>query len=77
MLNSDSEIMKEMRINEESTEEEWDKYYQVSTAARSDILDTVSDYAVLIEKNRNERIFVMLNSWYDPIFTKSFLLGQY
>ena len=76
-FNSDSEIMKEMGINEEPTGEEWDKYYEFSTAARSDILDTVSDYAVLIEKNGNERIFVMLNSWYDPIFTKSFLLDQY
>lgn len=74
--NSDSEIMEEMGINEESTEEEWDEYYEASTTARSDILDTVADYAVLIEKNENERIFVMLNSWHDPLFTKAFPLDQ-
>ena len=74
--NSDSEIMEEMGIDDESSEEEWDKYYEASTAARSDILDTVAEYAVLIEKNEKERIFVMLNSWHDPLFTKAYPLDQ-
>ena len=55
---------------------ERDKYYEASTAARSDILDTVAEYAVLIEKNEKERIFVMLNSWHDPLFTKAYPLDQ-
>lgn len=74
--NSDSEIMEEMGINDESTEEEWENYYEATTTARSEILDTVADYAVLIEKNEKERIFVMLNSWHDPLFTKAYPLDR-
>lgn len=74
--NSDSAIMEEMGINEESTESEWDAYYEETTTARSNILDTVAEYAVLIEKNDKERIFVMLNSWHDPLFTKVYPLDE-
>lgn len=74
--NSDSAIMEEMGIGEESTESDWEAYYEETTTARSNILDTVAEYAVLIEKNDKERIFVMLNSWHDPLFTKVYPLDE-
>jgi len=74
--NSDSKIMEEMNIDEDSSAEEWEEYYEASTSARSDILDTIAEYAVLVEKNDKERIFVMLNSWHDPLFTKAYPLDK-
>lgn len=74
--NSDSQILEEMNLDDDSSAEEWEEYYEATTTARSDILDKTAEYAVLVEKNDKERIFVMLNSWHDPIFTKAYPLDQ-